>query len=184
MSCSIPLSLCGPFNFLIVISSQDCYFAHLNLQKVKYVFPFIIIFYRLNLFLYTNRSIKFQKKQHIAWLWKWQNYTKFTSCSHLLPSWQVVKDPFHSKFSMHVLSLEPCNTNPYWQENRTLLPTVKSPKRSPLLGLPGSGHCFSGKVMQKSRTESFKQTWIERLYTLFKSLGPLWLIVFGIHSGH
>ena len=161
MSCSIPLSLYAPFNFL-AISSQDCYFAHLNSQKVV-VLPVLLLslFSRLNLSLYINRIIKFPKEKHIVWLWKWKNY-KFTICSHLLPSWQVVKDPFHSKFSVHVLSLEPCNTNPYWQENRTLLPKVKSPKRSPLLGLPGSGHCFSGKVMQKSRTESFKQTWIGR----------------------
>ena len=37
----------------------------------------------------------------------------FTCVSVLLPSWQVVNDPLHSRLSIQVLSLEPCNTNPY-----------------------------------------------------------------------
>lgn len=70
--------------------------------------------------------------------------------NRLLPSWQVVKCPLHSKFSIQVLSLEPCSTNPYWQEKRTVFPTLKSPNRSPLSGLPGSGHSFSAKRICES----------------------------------
>ena len=70
--------------------------------------------------------------------------------NRLLPSWQVVKCPLHSKFSIQVLSLEPRSTNPYWQEKRTVFPTLKSPNRSPLSGLPGSGHSFSAKRICES----------------------------------
>ena len=63
MSCSIPLSLYAPFNFLAT-SSQGCYFAHLNSQKVVVlpVLLLLLLFSRLNLSLYINRSIKFPKK--------------------------------------------------------------------------------------------------------------------------
>ena len=79
---------------------------------------------------------------------------KFTCVSVLLPSWQVVNDPLHSRLSIQVLSLEPCNTNPYWQENRTVLPTLKRPNRSPFLGRPGSEHCFSVMIM-KNKIETY-----------------------------
>ena len=52
------------------------------------------------------------------------SYKKFVA-PNLLPSWQVVREPLHSLLSKQVLSLEPCNSKPDWQENRTVLPTLK-----------------------------------------------------------